>query len=104
MVEILNEENFNGFIEDNEVAFVDFFNEGCIPCRRVSPLISRLETTYGEKVKFGKVKISVNESIVKAYSVEAAPTIILFKNGKEIARHRGAADINQLTELTEKAL
>lgn len=103
MSEILNDENFGDFIKSNDVVFVDFFNEGCVPCRRVSPLVSRLETTYGN-VKFGKLKIAANENTVKKYGVEAAPTLIVFKNGEEVARHRGVANAQQLGELVEKAL
>lgn len=103
MSEILNDESFDSFVSGNDMVFIDFFNEGCIPCRRVSPLISKLEATY-DTVKFGKIKISTNENTVKKYSIEAAPTLVLFKNGEEIARHRGVANAQQLTELIEKAL
>lgn len=103
MSEILNDESFGDFLKNNDIAFVDFFNEGCIPCRRVSPLISRLETTF-DTVKFGKIKIAANENTVKKYAVEAAPTLIVFKNGVEAARHRGVATAQQLTELIENVL
>lgn len=105
MAEKLTAENFNSFIEDSDLpVLVDFYNDGCIPCRRIAPLLSKAETEYSGRIKFAKVNIGTNSELIEEYTVEAAPTLIIYKNGKEVNRHRGAADAETLNKFIESVL
>jgi thioredoxin 1 len=99
VAEKLTTENFDEFISQNDIVLVDFYNDGCIPCRRIAPLISKAETEYEGKVKFARVNSALNPDLVEKYTIEAAPTLILFNNGEEINRHRGVATAQQIEEL-----
>jgi thioredoxin 1 len=98
--EKLNEANFDSFVNESEIpVLVDFYNDGCIPCKRISPLLSKAEAEYDGKIKFAKINIGMNPELIEKYEVEAAPTLILFNNGEEINRHRGLATAQQIEEL-----
>ena len=105
MILKLDSSNFESYINENSLpVLADFYSDGCIPCRRMSPLISRAETEYTERLDFAKVNIGANPDLVAKYSVEAAPTLIIFKNGEEISRLRGAADEAAFKEFIDNAL
>jgi thioredoxin 1 len=98
----LTSEDFDSFINESEVpVLVDFYSDGCIPCRRIAPLISKSEAEYDGKLEVARVNIGMNPDLIKKYGIEAAPTLILFKNGIEAGRHRGAADAGTLKNFIE---
>ncbi|MGN1194626.1 MAG: thioredoxin family protein [Acutalibacteraceae bacterium] len=102
MAEKLDKSSFESYInESQKPVLVDFYNDGCIPCRRLSPLLSKAEEKYGEKLKFAKVKIDMNFDLADKLFVEAAPTLIIFKDGKETDRQRGFADLQTLEKFIE---
>lgn len=105
MVLKLDSSNFESYINGNSIpVLVDFYSDGCIPCRRIAPLLSKAERDYTERLDFVKVNIGANADLVSKYSVEAAPTLIIFKSGKEISRLRGAADETVMKEFIDNAL
>ncbi|MGN0521001.1 MAG: thioredoxin family protein [Eubacterium sp.] len=105
MAEKLDSSNFSAFVEASELpVLVDFYNDGCIPCRRIAPLISKAEAEYDGRLKIARVNIGMNTDLIEKYSVEAAPTLIIFKDGNEISRHRGAADAEAFKNFIESIL
>lgn len=69
---------------------VDFYSDSCVPCKRMSPLLSRIETEFEGKLRVVKVNVQYEQELVERYSVQAAPTLLLFRGGEEIRRIRGA--------------
>lgn len=105
MAQKLDSSSFEAFISNSEIpVLVDFYNDGCIPCRRIAPLISKAEAEYNGRIKFARVNIAMNTNLIEKYSVEAAPTLIIFKNGVEISRHRGIADAEAFNNFIESIL
>ncbi|MGN1202608.1 MAG: thioredoxin family protein [Eubacterium sp.] len=105
MAEKLDSTNFDSFITESELpVLVDFYNDGCIPCRRIAPLISKAEAEYEGRLKFARVNIGMNTELIEKFSVEAAPTLIIFKDGEEVNRHRGATDAEAFKNFIESIL
>ena len=52
--------------------------------------------TYGNQLRVGKIEVDGNPSTRDAYQVQGIPTLILFRNGKLVARHEGAIAKPQL--------
>ena len=102
MAERLNEETFTGFIGESTLpVLVDFYQEGCVPCRRVAPLLSKTEAEYDGRIAVARVNLTRNEVLAGQYEIAAAPTLVLFRAGKEIARHRGVIDRDGLKAFIE---
>lgn len=83
---------------------VDFYSDSCIPCKRMSPLLSRLEEEYAGRLRIAKVNVSFEKELVEKYEVQAAPTLIFFRGGEEADRIRGAVTKEQLIEAIEKII
>ncbi len=69
----------------------DFYSDSCIPCKRMSPILSQLEEEYSGRVKIVKINTNYEKELVAEHDITAAPTLILFVGGQEVTRIRGAA-------------
>lgn len=85
-VEYVSTNDFDQFIESG-VVIVDFYADWCGPCKKLKPIFTQLAQSYKGKAKFAKVNIDHSRSVSKKYNVKKIPTVILFKDGKEIKRH-----------------
>jgi thioredoxin 1 len=70
---------------------VDFWAEWCGPCRMVGPAVEQVAKIMAGKVKVTKLNVDENQEIAMRYNVQSIPSLLLFKDGKEIARTIGAA-------------
>ena len=75
---------------------VDVWAPWCGPCRLMAPLMDWAASTYGEQLRVGKLEADPNPAIRDTYRIQGLPTLILFRNGEEIARHEGAMAKPQL--------
>ena len=86
----LTDENFNKEVLKAVLpVLVDFWAEWCGPCRMVGPVIEELAKEYHGKIKVGKLNVDENPKMTKQYGVMSIPTMIFFKEGKEISRQIG---------------
>ena len=69
---------------------VDFWAEWCVPCHMVSPVVEEIGNERGEKLKVAKLNIDENPQATRTYGVMSIPSLILFKDGQEVARVIGA--------------
>lgn len=82
---IENEKQFKEEVLQSEQAvLVDFWAPWCSFCRRLAPVIDRIEEKYGKNVKIAKLNVDDNKEIAQKYEVNSIPTLILFQNGKAI--------------------
>ena len=69
---------------------VDFWAPWCGPCRAVAPVLEELAGEYEGKVVIAKVDVDANQRYAGQFGVMAIPTMIIFKNGKQVERIEGA--------------
>ena len=86
----LNESEFNAKIPAAPVAMVDFWATWCGPCKMLAPVIDSIAGKYGDKAVIAKVDVDANPGLAAKYGVMSIPTVIFFKDGKEIRREVGA--------------
>jgi len=83
---------------------VDLWAPWCAPCRRIAPIIERLETEYDGRVDVWKVNADEQPEVVRSMGVIGIPTVVAFNAGKEIARKVGAGSEADLRAMFEAAL
>jgi thioredoxin 1 len=83
---------------------VDFWAEWCGPCRMVGPAVEQVGKVMAGKVKVAKLNVDENQEIAMKYSVQSIPSLLLFKEGKEIARTIGAAPKEAYLKFLENSL
>jgi len=75
---------------------VDFWAPWCGPCKMMAPHFARAAAQLGPRVRFAKLNTDENPDTASRFGIRSIPTMILFKDGREIARQSGAMDSNRL--------
>ena len=100
---ILNAENFEREVLKAEgKVLVDFFAVWCGPCKMLAPVLERYAESQDE-VKVCKLDVDELTPIAVQFGVNVIPTLIVFKDGKDIAKTVGYMDEVDLKKFVEEA-
>jgi thioredoxin 1 len=88
----------------NKLVLIDFWNERCEYCRDLEPIIERLAADYLGRTAFGKLDVDENQATRIRFKVQAFPTLVLVKNGKEVERIIGYVPREQIEAALKKQL
>lgn len=77
-------------LKSSKPVIVDFWAEWCGPCKQLAPILDELSTELAGEVDIFKVNIDQNIDTPTKYNVRGIPTLILFKDGKQVAVKVGA--------------
>jgi len=98
----LTEDTFDQGIS-NGLTLVDFWAEWCAPCKALSPAIEQLAEEFPGKLTVAKVDIDSNPNIPGKFGIRGIPTVILFKDGKQVDIFVGNNPA-QIREMVERAI
>lgn len=84
----LTDKNFNQQTK-GKLVLVDFWAEWCAPCRMMAPVLNDVANELPEEKKVGKLNIETYQSMAQKFNVRSIPTLILFRDGKEVDRFVG---------------
>lgn len=103
MNEIISEDGFKNVIEQG-VALVDFNAPWCAPCRAQEPILNKLSEQFNGRASVAAMNVDDNRDTALHLGIQSIPTLILFKNGKEIQRFVGLQSENVLSTAIENLL
>ena len=102
MARIISTEEFVNEVElSKEITVVDFFASWCGPCKMLLPIFERLEEDMKEDAKFLKVDIDKSLELARQFEIHTVPTVIVFKDGKEVDRLVGFIPKQKLEEMVK---
>ena len=95
IIQHFNDNNFQNQIKSG-VVLVDFHASWCGPCRTLAPVLTQVAKEVEGKAVIGKIDIDDEQKTAAQFQITSVPTMVLFKDGKEVGRLVGlrAADEN----------
>ena len=101
----LNEGNFESeVIKADSAVLVDFWASWCAPCLMLAPTLEKVAEDLSSSLKVGKLNVDENHTIASQFGIMSIPTLILFKDGKELNRIVGALGEAELTRRIKEHL
>ena len=98
----LTDFNFSKVISNTHIPIVvDFWADWCGPCKMMAPIFKQIAAELEPGIRFAKVNTEVAQNIAVQYGIRSIPTLIVFKNGKEITRQAGAVDASNLKQFLQ---
>jgi|YNPNPStandDraft_1061719.scaffolds.fasta_scaffold05730_1 thioredoxin 1 len=101
----LDDSNFRKEVLKSEVpVVVDVWSDGCMPCRALVPTIRKLACKYEGKVKVAQLNVQRGLQAVSSLGVSGTPTVLFFKDGREVERVVGIRGQHYFEEIIETDL
>ncbi|MEA4932613.1 MAG: thioredoxin [Lawsonibacter sp.] len=97
-----NQASFDQALAEGKPMMVDFWADWCGPCKMLGPVIEELAGQYSEKVVVGKVDVDEEQELAIRYGVMSIPTVIFFKDGKEMERKVGVMPKDVLVQVLDQ--
>ena len=95
----LTDANFATHVERSSLpVVVDFWAPWCGPCRMMAPHFEQAARQLEPNVRFAKLNTDDNPQTAGRFGIRSIPTLILFRDGAEVARQAGALDSRRLTD------
>ena len=95
----VNGNNFKQEVLESSIpVLVDFWASWCMPCRMLAPTIEKLAEENQGKLKVCKLNTDENQHLAAQYGIQGIPTLIIFKEGKEVGRTVGVMPKEKLQE------
>ncbi len=101
----IGDDTFEGeVIESDKPVLVDFWAPWCGPCKAIGPVVEELAKEFGDRIKFTKCNVDDNPSTPSKYGIRAIPTLIFFKDGKDVDKITGMVAKAKLEEAINNLL
>ncbi|MGH7280777.1 MAG: thioredoxin [Polyangiaceae bacterium] len=101
----LDETNFEKEVLRADVpVIVEFGATWCGPCRALEPMLERLAQKSAGTRKFATINVDDSPAIATKYGVRGTPTIVVFAQGKEVARQIGLTNEAKIGAIVDRAV
>ena len=103
LIKHLTDSDFENEIRSG-VTLVDFHANWCGPCRMLAPVLEQVAKEIKGKAVIGKIDIDTEQKTAAHFQITSVPTMILFKNGKEVNRLIGLRNAEAIKDFVIAAV
>ena len=89
-LKVLDDVTFQGALDSTKPLLVEFGASWCGPCRLLEPVLEELAEEYGTQIKVMKADFDESNRTATELGVRSLPTVVFFKDGREVDRLVGA--------------
>lgn len=103
IIQHFNDNEFQNQIKSG-VVLVDFHANWCGPCRTLAPVLDQVAQEMQGKAVIGKIDIDSEQKTAAQFQITSVPTMVLFKDGKEVGRLVGLRTADAVKEFINSAM
>lgn len=96
--------SFQELIKSGKPVLVDFHADWCGPCKMMAPVLQDLKKDLGDKLTIVKVDIDQNPALARSLVIQSVPTLVLFRDGKNLWRQSGVVSAAQIKSAVQQYL
>ena len=91
--------SFNELINQKIPVLVDFKADWCGPCKTMIPILKEVKQQLKDSVAIIKIDVDKNPTVTAKYQIRGVPTLMIFKESKQVWKQSGVVQANQLIEI-----
>ena len=88
---------------ENKPIFLDCYTSWCGPCKMLSPVLRELAEENAEALKVGKINVDEQRELAMRFQVSSIPMLVVFKDGKAVAKSVGYRPKSEIAAMLESA-
>jgi thioredoxin len=100
----LTDQNFKQFISAPVPTLVDFWAPWCGPCHALAPTIEKIAQEFAGQILVGKLNTDENTATASGFQISGIPTVILFRDGREVDRLVGVQPKTEISRRIQSLL
>lgn len=89
-------------LENKKLVLVDFFATWCMPCQMQGRVLEDIVSDVSDFVDIVKIDIDENEDLAREFAIMSIPTMMIFKEGKQVEKLVGFRQANELVDILSK--
>ena len=93
----LDQGDYASQIKGDLPLLVDVWAEWCGPCKSFAPTFAQAAGQLSGRIRLAKLDSEANQQLSSQLGIRSIPSLILFRDGREVARQSGALSLAQLT-------
>lgn len=93
---------FTEIIKSNKPVLIDFYATWCSPCKALAPILNELKQELGDSATIVKIDVDQHQQAAQQFQIRGVPTLMLYKDGKQVWRQSGSLDKASLLSIIKK--
>ena len=90
-------------LQSNETVLVDFWAAWCGPCKMLAPVVHEIAEENAGTIKVGKINVDEQMELAMRFQVSSIPMLVVFKDGKAVAKSVGYRPKAEIAAMVESA-